>query len=100
MSQKKVDAYKAEKKNRKANAIKEKKQKKFRSILVWVILGAVIAGLVVALVFTFRGAATTATDPFQASQFLLQDYGDVQGTYVEPTEAPTEAPTEGTQAAN
>ena len=95
MSQKKVDAYKEEKKNRKANTIKEKKLKKVRSAALWAVLVAVIIGLGVALFFTIKGASGEETsDPFMPTEFILQDIGDVQGTSTEaPTEAPTEEPT-------
>lgn len=93
MSQKKVDAYKESKKNRKAEVAKEKRQKKLGKVLFIVILVAAIIGLGVALFFTFRNTFSNVDDAFKATDYLLPDYANIESTATEEEES-TEPTTE------
>lgn len=91
MSQKKVDAYKESKKNRKEEVQKEKRAKKIRAIVGWAILVAVIAGLIVGLVFTFKNCTTQTDDGYTVTEQVIVDLVDIEGTG---TESESEEPTE------
>ena len=96
MSQKKVDAYKAEKAKRKETIESNKKKQKVRS------LGAKIAGLVVAAAIVVA-LVITGINSYKAHQSSLPVYDvnkyavyDYSGILKETTEAPTEEQEEET----
>ncbi len=101
MSQEKVDQYKQSKKNRKEEIAKQKRNAKMRQIAVWVVIGLLLAGLVFGIVITIvnqrkKQAAdeSAQADMYQESNFLLQDFADIQGNE---TEAETEPAEESAQ---
>ena len=91
MSQKKVDAYKKEKQNRKANAEKERAKRIGGKILFWVILAAVVGVFAFFAVKGIVDAVKTKQaedDVFKPSGYVVPDYSDLE------TEPETESESE------
>ena len=99
MSQKKVDKYKESKKNRKEIAKKEKNAKKLRALIGWIVLGLILAGIAVALVFTFKNCNTAEEDDgYTGTALVIQDLVDVDGTAETEAEETTAAEEDTTEA--
>ena len=104
MSQKKMDAYKNAKKNKKQI---EKKQKR-NKILAWIggilVTAALIAGTVVLVQYTKENASTASTTTTDSSDATAQDVADIlqeslgsDGDYTISTEPMEETETEATE---
>lgn len=87
MSQKKVDEYKESKKSRKEQIAKQKRDAKIRKLVGWAVLALVIVGLVVGIVITVvnsvNAKAESAAEQYNESNYLLEDYADIEGTATE-----------------
>ena len=83
MSQKKVDAYKESKKSRKEEVQKEKRTKKIRAIIGWVILVLIIGGLITGIVFTVKNCVTESGDGYTVTEQVIEDLVDIEGTGTE-----------------
>ena len=81
MSQKKVDEYKENKKNRKEIIAKEKRTAKIRQIVGYVLAGIVVVGLVAGIGVTIYNSIgdTTETD-YRPTSFILNDFSGIRET--------------------
>ncbi len=83
MSQKKVDAYKESKKSRKEEVQKEKRTKKVRAVIGWIILVLVVGGLITGIVFTVKNCVSETGDGYTVTEQVIEDLVDIEGTGTE-----------------
>jgi hypothetical protein len=83
MSQKKMDAYKEAKKNRKENIAKEKRQKKAQKIL-WTVIPIVLAAAVLAAIVITVINVVKASQPdysaYTQTGLVIDDDSNMKGT--------------------
>ena len=102
MSQKKVDAYKAEKAKRKETVESNKKKQKIRSLGAKIAGLVIAAGIVVALVITGINTYKSyqnSKPAYDVSEFAVQDYtGMLNATEAEQATEPAQTEAETTKA--
>ncbi len=90
MSQKKVDAYKEAKKNRKEEVAKDRAKKKLNKGIGIAVIVVVIAAPAVGIFFTIKNSAGESNSGFGVDTIRLKDYSDLEGLGTETEEGETE----------
>ena len=91
MSQKKVEEYKEEKRNRKEEIAKQKKLAARRKMLGWLaavlVILCLVAGIVITILNKSKEQNQAELDTYTADEFILDDYANINGNADEAADA-------------